>query len=71
MSPKIGDFEFSWISRRDRVGFANCLDLYMNHCATVSAFNFQVLICSDGRASTSGSFIRFLAGPARSVFAIR
>ena len=27
MSPKIGKFESSWISRRDRVGFSNCLDL--------------------------------------------
>ena len=45
MSPKMGDFEFSWISRLDRVGFANCLDLHMHHysCATVSASNFQVL----------------------------
>ena len=65
MSRKISHFEFSWISRRDRVGFANCLDLHMHRCATVSASNFQALICSDRRASTSGSFIRFMAGPAR------
>ena len=65
MSPKNGNFEFSWISRRDRVGFPNCLDLHMFYCETVSASNFQVLICSGSRASTWGSFIRFLAGPAR------
>ena len=65
MSPKIGDLELSWISRRDRVGFPKCLDLHMHCCATVSASNFQVLICSGWRASTLGSFIRFLAGPAR------
>ena len=61
--PKIGDFELSWIFRRDRVGFANCLYLRMHHCATVSAVNFHVLICSGRRASTSESFIRSLACP--------
>ena len=38
----------------------------MHHCAKVSASNFQVRICSGRRASTSGSFVRFLAGSARS-----
>ena len=47
--------------------FPNCLDLHMHYCATVSASNFQVLICSGSRASTLGSFIRFLAGPARTI----
>ena len=42
MSPKIGKFGFPWISRRDRVGFPNCLDLHMHYCATVSASKFQV-----------------------------
>ena len=40
MSPKNHYFEFSSISRRDRVGFPNCLDLHMNHCATASTSNF-------------------------------
>ena len=46
MSPKNGNFELSWISRRDRVAYPNFLDLNMHYCATVSASNFQVLICS-------------------------
>ena len=37
----------------------------MHYCATVSASNFQVLSCSGWRYSTSWSFTRFLAGPAR------
>ena len=38
---KNGDnFEFSWISRQDRVGFPNCLDLHIHCCATVNAANF-------------------------------
>ena len=36
-------------------------------CATVSASNFQVLICSDWRDSTWTSFIRYLAGPTRTI----
>ena len=40
MSPKIGNLEFSWISRRHRVGFSTCLDLHVQYCATVSASNF-------------------------------
>ena len=47
MSPKIDDFEFSWISRRERVGFPNCSDLHMHYyCAAFSASKFQVLLCS-------------------------
>ena len=41
MSPKNGNFEFSWDIRRDRVGFPKCLDLHMHYCATVSASNFK------------------------------
>ena len=37
----------------------------MHYCATVSASNFQVLICSGWRDSTLRTFIRILAGPAR------
>ena len=71
MPSKVGsfvrNFELSWISRRYRVGFPNCLDLHIctKYCATVSASNFQVLICSAWRSATSGSYIRFLADPAR------
>ena len=59
LPPKIGNFEFSWISRRDRIGLSNCLDLHMHYRATVSASNFQVLICSGWWDSTLWSFIRF------------
>ena len=62
MSPKVGKFEFSWISRRVRIGFSSCLDLHMHYYTTVSASSFQVLICSGWRNSTLRSFIRFLAG---------
>ena len=65
MSPKVGKIEFSWISRRVRIGFLSCLDLHMHYCATVSASSFQVLIYSGWRNSTLRSFIRFLVGPAR------
>ena len=42
MSPKNGDFEFSWISRRVRVAFWNCLGLHLHYCATVSdSFQFS------------------------------
>ena len=34
----------------------------------LSASSFQVMICSGSRALTLGSFIRFLAGPVRSLF---
>ena len=54
---KNGNFELSWISRRDRVGFSNCLDLHMHYCATVSASNFQVQICSAWWDSTSRSIL--------------
>ena len=47
LSPKIGDFEFGWISLRDRVGFSNCLDLRMHYFVAVSASNFHVLIYSS------------------------
>ena len=67
LSPKNGNFEFYWISRRARVGFPKCLDLHMHYFATVSASSFQVIICSGSRASTLGSFIRFLACPARTL----
>ena len=40
MSPKIGDFEFSWLSRRDRVGFSKLFGP-----AYALACNFQVKIC--------------------------
>ena len=40
LSPNIVLFCFSWISRQDRVGFPNCLDLHM--CFQF----FEVLICS-------------------------
>ena len=46
MSPKNGNDELSWISRGDRVGLSNCVDLHMHYCATASASNFQVLTCS-------------------------
>ena len=40
ISPKIDNLEFSWISRRDRVGFPDRLDLHMRYCcAAVSASN--------------------------------
>ena len=69
MSPQNGNFnEFSSVSRRDRVGFPNCLDLHTLYallCHSVSASIFQVLIGSGPRASTLGSFIRSLASPAR------
>ena len=65
LSPKIGDFEFGWISLRDRVGFSNCLDLRMHYFVAVSASNFHVLIYSSWRDSALRSNIRFLAGPAR------
>ena len=43
MSPKKCDFGlFSLISRRARVGFSNCSDLHMHHCARFSAGSFQV-----------------------------
>ena len=41
MSPKLGNFGCSWISRRNRVGFSNCLDLHTHCCATVSASIFS------------------------------
>ena len=61
---KNDNFEFSCMSRRDRVRFRNCLDLHTHCCATVSASNFQVLICSGWRVSTLESSTRFSAGPA-------
>ena len=41
-------FEALRISRRDRAGFSKCSDphVYALLCATVSASNFQVLLCS-------------------------
>ena len=45
-----------WISRRDRVGFSNCLDLDIcHHCATVIPSNFQTLACSASRDLNSRS----------------
>ena len=41
MSSKNGNLEFSWISRRNRVGFSNCLDPHIHYCARVSASNFK------------------------------
>ena len=62
--PEILDFEFYWKSPRDRIGFVNCLDLHMYHCATVNASNFQVLVSSGRRVSTSRTFICFFVPPA-------
>ena len=58
ISPKFCNFEFSWISRRERVWFSNCLDLHIYNipgtryvlllnCSRVSASNYQVLIFSS------------------------
>ena len=67
MSQKNASF-WAWMSRQDRVGFSNCLDLHMHYCcAAVSASNFQVLICNGWRNSTLESFIRFLDDPARMI----
>ena len=49
-APKNGDFEFSWTSRRVRVGFSNCLDLLMNYhgqCFQFSSQNLQWLTSFD------------------------
>ena len=59
MSPKIGNFEFYWISRRVRVGFSNCFDLHMHYYATVSASNFQVLVCCGWRKSINEAYLLF------------
>ena len=44
--------------------FAHFFFLNAQFCARVSASNFQVLIRKSGGARASGTFIRFLAGPA-------
>ena len=44
MSPKFGNLEFSWISRRDRVGFSTYFGpetICTIYCATVSVSNSQ------------------------------
>ena len=45
--------------------FHTLLFLVVQFCVRVSASNFHVLIRKSGGARTSGNFIRFLAGPAR------
>ena len=73
MSPKLGNFGCSWISRRNRVGFSNCLDLHilytsvlrMHYGARVSASNFQVIVCSGSRDTTLRTVVLILAGPVR------
>ena len=67
MLPKNDNFELSSISRRDRVGFSNCLNLHMHYCATVSASNFQVLICSGRRDSTFKNLYPLFGSPSSCV----
>ena len=65
---KNGTLEFSWISRRDRVGFSKCLALHVHYCARVSASNFQVLSCSGSQNSTfKTNYISFRGGLAQLV----
>ena len=47
MSPKLGNFEFSRVSRRDRVGFSNRLDLHMHQCGPIFKSKFQWLMRFD------------------------
>ena len=62
MSPKIGKFGVSWMSRCHRVGFylVNYLDLHINYCAGVSVSDLQGPTCSGWRGTTLRTFIRFL-----------
>ena len=53
--PKMSNSEISWISRRDRVGFSNCLDLFYHYTTILPG---SVLIYSDGRDTTLRTFIR-------------
>ena len=74
---KIGrTFEFSWVSRRDRVGFCQSVwtCMYTNYCAAVTAPNLQALICSSSRdnsSTTLAAFIRSFAAPARGISYVR
>ena len=65
VSAKNGAFAFHCISRRDRIRLSIGLNLHVHHCARASDYNFQILICSSSRYTTLRTFIRFLAGPAR------
>ena len=66
-SPKIGNFEFSCLSRRDRARLSDCLELLMHyqvlHCATGGASNFRVLICGGLRDSTFKSLYPLFGWP--------
>ena len=63
---------FSRISRRDRVGEKKRLEFFIyfffspsQWCVRVSASKFCSPRCSGSRDTTLGSFLRFMAGPAR------
>ena len=63
---KVGAFDISWISRRDRVGLSKCLDFHVHYRAGVSASKFHVLICSGLTLCTTydlENFTRFWPSP--------
>ena len=59
MSAKIGTFDFSWISRRDQVGFSKMLGPACTLRIRVSASSFQVLTRASGGATALGEKFRF------------